>query len=126
MSARQDYTDSPQDNHSRRMKISVIIPVYQVEKTLQRCVDSIIAQSFADWEAILVDDGSTDGSAAICDSYHATDCRIKTIHQDNRHRGIPYSDRETRHQKIIVNKGRFIAVPLMRYETQTTHYHAVS
>lgn len=66
------------------MKISVIIPVYQVEKTLQRCVDSIIAQSFADWEAILVDDGSTDGSAAICDSYHATDCRIKTIHQDNR------------------------------------------
>lgn len=76
------------------MKISVIIPVYQVEKTLQRCVDSIIAQSFADWEAILVDDGSTDGSAAICDSYHATDCRIKTIHQDNhglgaaRNRGI--------------------------------------
>ena len=51
---------------------------------MQRCVDSIIAQSFADWEAILVDDGSTDGSAAICDSYHATDCRIKTIHQDNR------------------------------------------
>ncbi len=66
------------------MKISVIIPVYQVEKTLQRCVDSIIAQSFADWEAILVDDGSTDGSATICDSYQTTDCRIKAIHQDNR------------------------------------------
>ncbi len=76
------------------MKITVIIPVYQVETTLRRCVDSIIAQSFADWEAILVDDGSTDGSAAICDSYPATDRRIKTIHQENcglgaaRNRGI--------------------------------------
>ncbi len=66
------------------MKISVIIPVYQVEKTLQRCVDSITAQSFADWEAILVDDGSTDGSAAICDSCQTNDSRIKAIHEENR------------------------------------------
>lgn len=66
------------------MKITVIIPVYQVEKTLRRCVDSITAQSFAHWEAILVDDGSTDGSPSICDSYQTTDSRIRTIHQENR------------------------------------------
>ena len=62
------------------MKLSIIIPVYQVEQTLPRCLDSIISQSFRDWQAILVDDGSTDGSAAICDDYAKRESRVQTIH----------------------------------------------
>ena len=49
--------------------ISVITPVYNAEKTLKRCVDPILRQSYADWELLLVNDGSTDGSAAICRYY---------------------------------------------------------
>ena len=50
-------------------KISVIIPVYQVEKYLNRCIDSVLRQTFHDFECILVDDGSTDSSGSICDQY---------------------------------------------------------
>lgn len=63
--------------------ISIIIPVYNVELYLSRCLDSIIAQSFTDWECILVDDGSPDQSGAICDEYACKDSRFKVIHQDN-------------------------------------------
>ena len=63
--------------------ISVIIPVYNVEKYLRRCLDSIIAQTFSDWECILIDDGSPDGSGAICDEYAAKDTRFRVIHQAN-------------------------------------------
>ena len=66
-----------------RPKISVIIPVYNVEKYLKRCVDSVIKQTFKDLEIILVDDGSKDGSGRICDEIKATDNRIKVIHQPN-------------------------------------------
>lgn len=66
------------------MKISVIIPVYRVEHTLRRCVDSILRQDFTDWEMILVDDGSDDASPQICDEYAAKDPRIRTVHQPNR------------------------------------------
>ena len=65
------------------MDISVIIPVYKVANTLCRCVDSIISQSFSDWELILVDDGSPDSCGAICDEYAEKDSRIKVIHKDN-------------------------------------------
>ena len=65
------------------MTISVIIPVYNVEGTLQRCVESVLRQTFADWEAILVDDGSTDGSGSICDSFARKDHRISVIHKNN-------------------------------------------
>ena len=51
------------------MKISIIIPVYNVEKYLRECLDSILAQSYKDFEIILVDDGSTDSSGNICDEY---------------------------------------------------------
>ena len=63
--------------------ISVIVPVYNAEKTLRRCVDSILAQTFEDFELILINDGSKDQSGDICDEYAAKDSRVKTIHKTN-------------------------------------------
>ena len=63
--------------------ISIIIPVYNIEKYLKRCVDSILNQTFTDFELILVDDGSADNSGKICDEYSEKDCRIKVIHKEN-------------------------------------------
>lgn len=62
------------------MKLSIIIPVYQVEKTIKRCVDSIIGQNYRDLQLILVDDASTDGSGEICDDFSHNNPRIQTIH----------------------------------------------
>ena len=56
-------------------QISVIVPVYNAEKWLRRCVDSILAQTFTDFELLLIDDGSTDGSPSICDEYAGKDSR---------------------------------------------------
>lgn len=63
--------------------ISVIVPVYRVEKYIRRCVDSILAQSFRDYELILVDDGSPDYSGVICNEYATRDPRIRVIHKEN-------------------------------------------
>lgn len=63
--------------------ISVIVPAYNLEKLLGRCLDSLLAQDFADWECLVVNDGSTDGTAAVCDAYAAKDKRFKAIHQPN-------------------------------------------
>ena len=65
------------------MKISIIVPVYNVEKYLKRCIDSVISQSYKDIEIILVDDGSTDGSPSICDSYENSYDNIITVHKGN-------------------------------------------
>lgn len=65
------------------VKISVIIPVYNVEKYLRQCVDSVLAQTVTDLECILVDDGSTDSSPSICDEYAVRDSRVKVIHKTN-------------------------------------------
>ena len=65
------------------MKISVIIPVYNVEKYLKRCLDSVINQTYKNLEIILIDDGSTDKSGNICDEYAAKDKRIIVIHKEN-------------------------------------------
>lgn len=64
-------------------EISVIVPVYKVEKFLHRCVDSILGQTFRDFELILVDDGSPDSCGEICEAYAAKDSRIHVIHQQN-------------------------------------------
>ena len=65
------------------MTLSVIIPVYGVEHTLDRCVESVVRQTFDDWEIILVDDGSPDDSPRLCDEWAARDSRIHVIHQEN-------------------------------------------
>ncbi len=65
------------------MLLSIIIPVYRVEPMLRRCIDSVLAQDFSDWELWLIDDGSPDGSPQICDEYVAQDERIHVIHQTN-------------------------------------------
>ena len=64
-------------------QIDVIVPVYQAEKTLEACVESVRSQSFADWAMILIDDGSTDGSGALCDALGKKDGRIRVLHQPN-------------------------------------------
>lgn len=64
-------------------KISVIVPVYNAEEYLHRCVDSIFAQTFADFELLLIDDGSKDNSGAICDEYAAKDSRVRVFHKEN-------------------------------------------
>ncbi|GEM_PF-377254 len=77
--------------------ISVIVPVYKVEPYLRRCVDSILSQTYTDFELILVDDGSADGCSEICDAYLLQDERVRVIHQPNaglsaaRNNGIDYA-----------------------------------
>lgn len=63
--------------------ISIIVPVYNVEQYLPRCIDSILSQSFTDFELLLIDDGSKDKSGAICDEYAAKDSRIRVFHKEN-------------------------------------------
>ncbi len=81
-------------NMNRAPLISVIVPVYNVERYLAKCIDSILAQTYPSLEIILVDDGSKDSSGAICDSYAKKDSRIRVIHKENgglsdaRNRGI--------------------------------------
>ena len=63
--------------------LSIIVPVYDVENYLQKCIDSILAQTFTDFELILVDDGSPDNCPALCDAAAAKDARIRVLHQKN-------------------------------------------
>lgn len=64
-------------------KISIISPVYNAERYIVKCLDSILVQTFQDWELILIDDGSLDGSGIICDEYAAKDSRIVVVHKMN-------------------------------------------
>ena len=64
-------------------KIGIIVPVYNVELYLNRCMDSILKQTFEDFEVILIDDGSTDKSGQICDEYAEIDTRIQVVHKEN-------------------------------------------
>lgn len=64
-------------------EISIIVPVYKVEPYLRKCLDSILAQTFTNFEVILVDDGSPDNSGKICDEYAIKDSRVRVIHKEN-------------------------------------------
>ncbi len=83
--------------------ISVIVPVYNSEKFLDKCIESILNQTFTDFEVILVDDGSTDKSGQICDIWAHKDSRIKVMHQPNR--GVSVA----RNNGIAAAKGEYIA-----------------
>ena len=84
-------------------KISVIIPVYNQERCVTQCLDSILAQTLGDFEAICIDDGSTDGSGAVLDSYAAKDSRIRVVHRENKGVG------PTRNEGIAMARGVFVA-----------------
>ena len=86
------------NNFSEPEKISVIVAVYNIEKYVGRCIESILNQSYSELQIILVDDGSTDESGKICDDYAIKDLRIQVIHQENqglsmaRNTGIQYAE----------------------------------
>ena len=63
--------------------ISIIIPIFRVENFLPRCLDSVLAQTYTDFELLLIDDGSPDNSGKICDEYAKKDKRIKVFHKKN-------------------------------------------
>lgn len=83
-------------------KVSVIVPVYNVEKYLERCLDSLINQSLREIEIILIDDGSKDNSSKICDRYAERDSRIKVIHKQNQGLGM------ARNTGLDVAKGEYV------------------
>lgn len=63
--------------------VSIIVPIYNISTYIRQCIDSVINQTYQDWELILIDDGSLDDCSTICDDYAAKDIRIKVIHQEN-------------------------------------------
>ena len=65
------------------MKYSVIVPIYKVEKYLPQCIESVLRQTFTDFELILVDDGSPDNCGAVCKKYEASDKRVRVITREN-------------------------------------------
>lgn len=83
-------------------ELSVVVPVYNVDKYLNECVESILNQTFKELEVILVDDGSTDESGKICDYYALKDKRVRVVHQDNK--GPSYA----RYIGVSAAEGRYV------------------
>ena len=90
------------ENNSYQPKVSVIVAAYNAEKTLAKCLDSILNQTMSDFEVVVVDDGSTDDTGAICDMYSKCDDRIRAFHNTNH--GIGY----TRRFGIDNSKGKYV------------------
>ena len=84
------------------LKYSIIIPVYNAEATLNKCVDSVLMQQFANFEVILVDDGSKDGSLQICEEYARKDSRVMVIHKENG--GVS----SARNRGLEIDKGKWV------------------
>lgn len=84
--------------------ISVIVPVYKAEAFLKSCVESVVKQTFSDWELLLIDDGSPDGSPALCDQCAASDSRIRVIHKE-KNAGVS----EARNTGLREARGQYIA-----------------
>ena len=99
-------------------EVSIIVPVYQVENYIRQCIDSILAQTFTDFELILVDDGSKDQSGQICDAYAGMDERVKVIHKKNgglsdaRNRGM---DQAVGNYFMFVDSDDYIAPTMIEY-----------
>lgn len=70
------------------VEVSIVVPAYNVENYLERCIESVLNQSFPNWELLLIDDGSTDRTVDICKKYAAKDLRIKYFYQHNQGQGI--------------------------------------
>lgn len=88
---------------SQKPSVSIIVPVFNVDKYLPDCINSILRQLYSDFELLLVDDGSTDNSGVICDEYAINDNRIKVIHKDNS--GVS----EARNLGLSVAVGKYIS-----------------
>lgn len=86
-------------------RLSIVMPVYNTARFLNRSIDSVIAQTFTDWELILVDDGSKDNSGAVCDEYAKKDGRIKVIHKENGGAG------SARNMGLDIAKGDYVVFP---------------
>lgn len=84
-------------------RLSIIVPVYKVEKYIHKCVDSILNQTFTDFELILIDDGSPDNCGRICDEYAEKDSRVRVIHKENG--GLS----DARNHGIDVSKGEILS-----------------
>lgn len=84
------------------MLFSIIIPVYNIEQYLKKCLNRILCQTFTDYEVLLIDDGSTDGSGKICDTYAKKHSCIKVIHQENQGQAC------ARNQGILISQGDYI------------------
>ncbi len=82
--------------------VSIIVPVYNVEATLRRCVESVLGQEYADFELILVNDGSRDGSGALCDAFALADSRVRVLHKENS--GVS----DTRNRAMAIAQGRYL------------------
>ena len=99
-------------------EVSIIVPVYQVEKYIRQCVDSILAQTFTDFELILVDDGSKDQSGQICDEYAKVDERVRVIHTENvraadaRNKGM---DQAVGNYFMFIDSDDYIASTMVEY-----------
>lgn len=85
-------------------KVSIIIPVYNVSKYLDKCLDSVLNQTYQNLEIVIVDDGSTDGSGAICDEYALKDKRISVYHQDNK--GVS----SARNYALNIISGKYVCI----------------
>lgn len=107
--------------------ITIIVPVYNAEKTLNRCIESILSQTFQDWELLLIDDGSTDISAEICDEYAAKDQRIRIFHKKNggvssaRNLGLDYAKGEW---VVFVDADDFVKKPYLIHLLEHSQKHA--
>lgn len=82
--------------------VSIIVPVFNAEKTIERCINSILGQTYKDFELLLLDDGSTDQSGRICDEYAEKDARIRVLHKENS--GVS----DTRNQGISIAEGEYL------------------
>ena len=83
-------------------KVSIIVPIYNAQEYLKRCVDSILSQDYRDFELLLMDDGSKDASGEICDAYAQQDGRVRVIHKENS--GVS----DTRNQALELARGTFL------------------